>query len=262
MFTLLAYPLLDSLPPIRPAGAKRAWMDDTAESFAYRCLPLNIANSHGWVLDCACDFTAWWDGGPDVSGVRIVSEALAAREPFQHYGAPFSHFGHGVLTFHVGCLLRTDPRVNLWVSGPPNEYKDGIVSLSGIIETDWAPFTFTMNWRFVRPNTVVAFRRGEPICFFFPLVSRHMMEATQPEFRDLASDPTLEQHYRVWQRDREAFNRDLKQPGSSAQQAGWQKHYYRGVGLDQRSAPFGHQSKLRLRPFVNQRRAPGEAPSD
>jgi hypothetical protein len=254
LFTLLSYPLLEGVPPIRPASAKRGWMDGTTESFAYRCLPLNIANSHGWVLDCACDFTAWWDGSSEVRGVHLTSDAPACREPLRHYGAPFSHFGHGVLTFHVGCLFRTDPRVNLWVSGPPNEYKDGIVALSGIIETDWAPFTFTMNWRFVRPNAVVSFKRAEPVCFFFPLVSRHMMETTQPEFRDLASDPALDEQYRSWQREREAFHHDLTVPGSSAQQAGWQKHYYRGIASDERAAPFGHQSKLRLRPFLDRRR--------
>jgi hypothetical protein len=33
---------------IRPASATRDWMDRTQSSFAYRCLPLNVANSHGW----------------------------------------------------------------------------------------------------------------------------------------------------------------------------------------------------------------------
>ena len=35
-------------PLIRPAEATREWMTDSPESFAYRCLPLNIANAHGW----------------------------------------------------------------------------------------------------------------------------------------------------------------------------------------------------------------------
>ena len=37
-------------PLIRPAPARRDWMDATPESFAYRCLPLDIANAHGWEL--------------------------------------------------------------------------------------------------------------------------------------------------------------------------------------------------------------------
>ena len=34
------------------------------------------------------------------------------------------------------------------VRGPTNSPKDGIAALDGIIETDWAHSTFTMNWRF------------------------------------------------------------------------------------------------------------------
>lgn len=253
MFTLLCYPLLEGEPPIHPAGAKRGWMDDTTDSFAYRCLPLNIANGHGWVVGCGCDFSAWWDGGDGVEAVHVLTEDAAAREPMRHYGAPFSHFGHGVLTFHIGCLFRTDPRVNLWVSGPPNAFKDGIAALSGIIETDWAPFTFTMNWRFIRPHSVVTFKRDEPICFFFPLVSRHMMETTQPEFRDLSAEPDLAAQYNQWQGERNEFHEQLATPGSEAQRIGWQKHYYRGLDPTDRSAPFGHQSKLRLRPFIDRR---------
>ncbi len=37
---------------IRPAPQTRAWMDATPDQYAYRCLPLNIANSHGWELLC------------------------------------------------------------------------------------------------------------------------------------------------------------------------------------------------------------------
>ena len=43
---------------------------------------------------------------------------------------------------------------NLMVRGPTNSSKDGIVALDGIIETDWAHSTFTMNWRFTRACTV------------------------------------------------------------------------------------------------------------
>lgn len=38
--------------PIIPAPTQRTWMDATDDRFAYRCLPLNIANQHGWWLLC------------------------------------------------------------------------------------------------------------------------------------------------------------------------------------------------------------------
>jgi len=40
-----------------------------------------------------------------------------------------SHFGYGTLTFHVLCLFRTDPGVELIAQGPINRPKDGIAPL-------------------------------------------------------------------------------------------------------------------------------------
>ena len=55
------------------------------------------------------------------------------------------------------------------VQGPINRPKDGIAALSGIIETDWSPYSFTMNWMFTRPGTPVRFEKGEPYCHIFPV---------------------------------------------------------------------------------------------
>ena len=35
--------------------------------------------------------------------------------------------------------------------------------LVGLIETDWLPFPFTMNWVFTRPGRV-RLEKGEPFC--------------------------------------------------------------------------------------------------
>ena len=60
-------------PLIRPAPATRAWMDATPEAFAYRCLPLNIANAHGWEILSPCGFEAVWDGGSTVADFRACN---------------------------------------------------------------------------------------------------------------------------------------------------------------------------------------------
>jgi len=38
--------------------------------------------------------------------------------------------------------------------GPPNWPKDGVYPLSGLVETDWLPFPFTMNWQMTRAGSV------------------------------------------------------------------------------------------------------------
>jgi hypothetical protein len=35
-----------------------------------------------------------------------------------------------------------------------NSPKDGIAPLTGVIETDWLPYPFTMNWQMTRPGSV------------------------------------------------------------------------------------------------------------
>ncbi len=67
------------------------------------------------------------------------------------------------------CLFRTEPGFDLMVQGPVNFPRDGVYALSGVIETDWSPYTFTMNWRMTRPGASIRFKKGEPFCHVFPV---------------------------------------------------------------------------------------------
>jgi len=134
---LTAFATGGPMPVLRPAPVDRAWMDATNERYAYRCLPLNIANAHGWEILCPSGFACGWTGENNVEAILVG--------PDKDTIAPaISHFGYGVLTFHVPFLFRTEPGYDLMVMGPINRPKDGIAPLTGIVETDWAPFTFTM----------------------------------------------------------------------------------------------------------------------
>src|SRR5262249_56073117 len=108
-----------------------------------------------------------------------------------------SPFGHRLLTFHVPCLFQTDAGVDLFVTGPLNRPKDAIAPLTGIIETDWAPYTFTMNWLFTREHWTVHFQKGEPFCLIFP-VARGGLDVVQPQLHRLseAPDPDRRPHQR------------------------------------------------------------------
>jgi len=226
---------------IRPAPAERPWMDESDQRFAYRCLPLNIANSHGWEILCTAGFSAMWDGGK-------AREAIAVKATSPLPPPAVSHFGHGVLTFHVPCLFRTDSGVDLYVTGPVNRPKDGVAPLSGIVETDWSPYTFTMNWLFTRPDHEVRFEAGEPFCHLLP-IRRGEIEEFSPSLRNLSENPALEREHRLWAENRNSFNADLNEPGSKAVQEQWQKSYFRGIAPSGQPAPEGHRSRLRLRSF-------------
>lgn len=227
---------------IRPAPVDRDWMDNIDQRFAYRCLPLSIANAHGWEILCTAGFTAVWDGGRALDAVTVTPDEGAIAPAL-------GHFGYGVLTFHVPCLFRTEAGFDLMVSGPINRPKDAIAPLTGLIETDWAPYSFTMNWQFTRPRTAVRFEKGEPFCHIMP-VRRGEIEAVEPELRSLSDNPELKRQHETWVANRNRFNDDLRQPGSQAQAEKWQKLYHRGVMPDGEAAGTAdHRTRLKVRPF-------------
>jgi hypothetical protein len=217
-------------------------MDETPEAFAYRCLPLDIANAHGWEILSPCDATAYWTGGARTEDVIIRTGAGP--------GAPVSLFGQGVLTFHVEALFRTPPGWDLWVGGTPNQPKPGIIPLVGVVEADWSPYTFTMNWKFTRRNHRVSFARNEPICCVFPL-QRNALERMRPKFVRLAQDSDLAAEFREWSRSRDAFHAKMADGCPRAPADKWQKRYYRGVTMRSDEPAPGHRTKPRLQPFTH-----------
>lgn len=226
---------------IRPAPLERAWMDASASRFAYRCLPLNIANAHGWEVLCNAGFSAIWDGRRSMDGIEVKADEGSVAPAV-------SHFGEGVLTFHLPCIFRTDPGFDLFVTGPINRPKDGISALSAVVETDWSPYTFTMNWLFTRPDYRVRFEKDEPFCHLFP-VQRGSLERISPVARNLTGDPTLEREHTAWSESRNSFNRGLAEADPDAAKQGWQKAYFRGLSPTGDRATEEHRSKLRLKPF-------------
>jgi hypothetical protein len=226
---------------IRPAPPERPWMDGTNDHFAYRCLPLTMANSYGWEILNPCNVVAHWNGGAGASSLLLFTESgthpLAA-----------SHFGHGILTFNIPCLFRTDPGIDLLVQGPINRPKDAIAPLTGIVETGWSPYTFTMNWKFTRSAISVRFEKGEPLCHIWP-IRRGALDAVEPEMHRLSDAPELRKSYEQWRASRNAFNQELLEPDSAARSERWQKRYHRGLMPDGTKADADHRSRIQLKPF-------------
>jgi hypothetical protein len=219
-------------------------MDATPEAFAYRCLPLNIANAHGWEILTPAGFQAYWCGGNSTADVIIRSDPDMPAT-----STPVSLFGQATLTIHIQGLFRTPPEWNLFVGGSPNTAKDGIAPLSGVIETDWSPYTFTMNWRFTRRNHWIRFEAGEPICFVQP-TQRGALERMNPKFVPLNDNPDAARQFADWSRSRNSFQAQVAEAPPVAPADKWQKRYYRGLDMDDKAGVPDHRTKLRLKPFV------------
>lgn len=232
---LIAYQIYeDDSAPIRSAPRERRWMEDADKKFPYRCLPLVIANQYGWEILSTHHVRASWDGTSAPQGLYV--ESLHGEGPLHCH----SHFGEGVLTFQIPFLFKTPEGWNLMVRGPTNTPKDGIVALDGIIETDWAHSTFTMNWRFTRACTV-EFALGEAICLFFP-IRRGVLEMFRGEFRMLKADQEFENKFREWSDSRNRFLGGLDKGKPEVVAQGWQKDYTQNA---KEKKPLAH-------PFANE----------
>jgi Family of unknown function (DUF6065) len=251
---LVCYLTDDRPVDIRPASNRREWMNQTPDSYAYRCLPLSIANAHGWEVRCPVTCEAEWNGGSDKHDIRLTFEDeensfMGSKNTTTTFAE--GHFGSGILTFTVGVVIRTPPGYDLWVTGPVNEFKDGIQALSAVIETHWMPFTFTMNWKFTRPHTKVRFEKGEPFCCFFP-IEHGVLERINPTFEQISDAPDLERQYKFAFYKRAipfAVLKKLKGKELKIQEKerydGW---YIRGEMPDGTEG-VDHKKRLRLKPF-------------
>lgn len=229
----------DTNMQIRPAPAARPWMTSESARFVSRCLPLMIANRAGWELLNPAGFDAFWKGTPALDAVTVLPHDRSRKAP------AISHFGLGILTWHVPFLFRTPPGFNLLVRGPANLPKDAIAPLEGVVETDWACMTFTMNWKFTRPNATVRFECDEPIAMLVPS-RRGELEEFRPTVVAGGARPADHSSFLEWSASRRQF---LGTPGINwSSPAGWQRDYM--LGRDIRGASFpDHQTRLELRPF-------------
>ena len=236
------YPMTSQPPDLAPGRQSRNWMDAFASRHPYRCLPLNMANTTGWEILCPYAFTAEWTGGERQEDITIKPD-----RPVPDLKAfVVSHFSRGVLTMHPQYLFRTPPGWDLMVSGSPNHVKDGIQPLVGLIETDWLPFPFTMNWIFTRPGRI-RFEKGEPFCFITPIEHRKV-ETMQPIIRALESNPVMHGQFEAWNRQRTDFNKRLAGGDPDAAKEAWQRFYFKGeLPEDMGNAPDTHVNKRRLK---------------
>ena len=227
---------------LEPASARRKWMDDT-DGFAYRCLPLSMANQAGWVVRAPSDFSAVWNGGarPSDTVVTVPPNGEGYEKQIT------SHFGWGIVTVSLPWLFRTAEGYGLLVRGPTNYFKSGIVALDGLVETDWATSTFTMNWKITDADRVIRFSAGEPVCMITPF-RLDMLERFETRTAPIESDASLNAAFRAWAASRSRFNSD---PSRTA--ADWQKDYLKGEKPGTGEKVKEHRTRFNLKKFGDEK---------
>jgi hypothetical protein len=236
---LIGYTTTNTPDKIRPATPKRNWMDSAVNKNPYKCLPLSMANSWGWEILSSAKFTAEWNGGNTNQDIKITV----------HEGTnpPTSHFGEGTLTWHTGYLFNTEYPYGMYVNGIPNSPKPNVIPLTGIVETYWLPFTFTMNWKFTQPG-VFTMDIGEPYCQIFP-IDMTVFDGLEPEIRSLEDNPELSETYWEWNMSRYDFL--SKHRLGHIKNGEWQKNYFQGTGCPVHKTEKGEKSLHTTKPTVN-----------
>jgi hypothetical protein len=238
---LEAFAVSSSPQELVPAPPERDWMD--INRHAYRCLPLTIANAYGWQVLMPCDVTVEWTGGPGLPDVRIIK----CDRPHQ----AVSNFATGIVTFDVGYIFRTPPGYHLLLSGPTNFFKDGAAPMTGVVESDWLPYTFTMNYKFTRPGRVT-WSAGEPyvqVC----VIRANLQEGVQPIIRNIGDNQQLSAQLAAWTARRTNMRQRLEQGDPEARKTPWDRDYFVGRYADGQKADSPHVNKLRLKNPVDHR---------
>ncbi len=252
---LQCYAIGPTAPTLRPARPDRPWMDSFTARHAYRCLPLTIANTYGWEVLSPTSFSIHWNGGMESEDIQF--ESHDGFRDLNHFAV--SNFKRGVVTFHTGYIFRTEPGWNLMATGSFNSPKDGISPLTGIIETDWLPYPFTMNWQLTRPG-VVHFEKDEPFCLVFP-TPQQALESVQPEILALDANPDLAAQHLAWREQREQFMAKFRAGDPATLKEAWQRFYFKGRLPDTQHDNRAHVQKLRLAAPVDLRSRPTVDPS-
>lgn len=219
-------------PPIYQSSAKRDWMDASTNKHPYSCIPIVRANSHGWEMRLEQDIVVEWSGEESPEALQILSGGYdeKTRNPICA-----SLVGHGVLTFYTWYLFKTPEPYNLYVTGAPNHYIKGVAPVTGVVETHWSPYTFTMNWKIRYKNRPVVFKAGTPFVHFFPINSVVLEEFT-PVIKEIETYPNYDE-YKEWSDDR----------GANPEK----KHGYYKKGIAPNGCPMAnpdlHKNKLNLK---------------
>lgn len=224
------------------ADWQRAWMNNTPQRYAYRCLPLTIMNQTGWWIRNPVGFEATWRGSTAPGSIDFHFDA--AGEVWSNWIN--SQFGEGIITWNTPFLFRTRPvGSRLLICGPVNHFKTNAHPLTALIESDWMSMSFTMNYKLMIPHYPVRFDAGEPLFQAIPLISNVCgdLENASVSFQRLVDDPELLRAYQEWDQGRRGFHERKAQGLVKADD--WQRDYFQGRDALGREAETRHMIKVR-----------------
>jgi hypothetical protein len=190
--------------------------------FTY-CLPLTIANQYGFIIKSERDFSILWDGNVSLDAMHI--EYLDEQEYTDPGQSLLNHFGSGIFTVANRFHIRTPIGVNLMTIQPPNMPKDGIMHMSGSVESDNVQRDFTFNIKVTRPNEKIYFKKGDPIGAFIPIPRYFADGFTVKLASEIYPQEVIDNEIESYNEfGRQRNNEDRDKPHQSG------RRYFKGIG--------------------------------
>ena len=217
----------------------RAWFD----SHFYRCLPLAIGNTYGFVITTEWAFTVVWDGGNSRDSIKMYPHDENNKDMY-----PFisSHFGHGILTVTPPFTLRTPPGVNLMTINPPNYILPGITVMTGVVETDNIRRSFTFNLKMQIPNVEIVFLAGTALSGFIPIPRYYADSFVIKEASELFNEEVVTEEINAMQdhvAERYFLNERKSMNPDASTTSAMDRRYLRGIDIYGNEFP-DHQTSL------------------
>jgi hypothetical protein len=144
---------------------KRDWFSP----HAYYCLPLTVANQHGFLVKSVRDFDIIWNGSDDDVTITFINEENADKQTIK------TGFRSGIVTIQNRFALKTSKGISLMTMQPPNLFIPGAIAMAGVIECDNIRRDFTFNLKVTVPNLLIKVRKGDPLASFMP-IQRHFID--------------------------------------------------------------------------------------
>lgn len=197
---------------------KREWFHPNF----YKCLPLTVANTYGFLIAAEYDFVVHWNGGDNVNDLQVhIPNEEAAR-----FGHPdvVSNFGGGIITINTPFFIRTPPGVNIMTINPPNYILPLSTVMSGVVETDNLRKNFTFNIKIQVPDAEITFPAGHPLGAFIPIPRYYGDQFELKLAEDIFDPETVEEEIQACQDadDKRDANREKNPPE-------FDRDYMRGI---------------------------------
>ena len=167
---------------INQLPVKRKWMDDTAQSHAYHCYPVSMANTLGWSISFPVDISFTWDGGYGKNSVTILE------------GDDYVYTGreNATLSFHTGLVFITDEDYSIFTYNPQNYFKKDWETISSVMSSSFYRNIFPLAIRIKNANEKITIKAGEPVASIIPISLTSLQNITLESFDGRVSDTRKE----------------------------------------------------------------------